>query len=455
MTYDAVMRMRLLALGALLLLACSGDDEAPSLTATPAAVETGSAEFPTPVRASTGVAGTPPPPEKPAPPPQPSERKDFLIDVEAATVREVSNVRLYSPEFARGGAALWTHTDDGLALIDLEGDVIEEIPGAVRIEEDAGGSARAYLEDFRMWHLEWSGTRIAEVEGYPKIAPDGKWIAIMRTSATNPNKQDVIIRDPITGREETIFSGRGQCHCDAPAGSTFHWSSVGRYLAFVDHNIVDPDPAKGYEIAMIVYDHSTGTTQRIDGFLSASGDSGSPWSPFAAELLVRPDLKEVQIFDAATGVLTPLLPGASSAMFLTPDRVGVNLGAAQTAVINVDDGSEVARWPGSERPEFGVFEGAPVIAALRAPDPACNGVLVVHPTQPAEGHCIEGASAPSWSPDGVQLAYLRGVVVAVLDLTTGVEREVFQYPQVPQFPVELVWNEAGTHLLATGYPYGL
>ncbi len=160
------------------------------------------------------------------------------------------------PWFARNGDAVWTKTREGLALLALDGQLLERIPGATDIRETQDGTARAFRRGDDWYATSPRGQRrLLGPVLYPTMSPDGRYFAF---ELMNGRTRDLHVVDLHSGEEIEVASGIGRCHCTSPDSYGYaEWATRGAAIVFQDHGDFLAPPEEAERPATFVYDLST------------------------------------------------------------------------------------------------------------------------------------------------------------------------------------------------------
>lgn len=229
-----------------------------------------STTHPLPSAARSAAAGRDAPSPAPVRPaaaaPLPARSAATLVDVGSGRRLEVDAVRdnRGEPWLARGGTALWTRTTQGLALLALDGRLLERIPGATDIRETADGTVRAHRINDDWFVLSARGTRrLIGPLAFPSLSADGRYLAY---ELLGGRIREVHVLDLRSGEEIEVAHGLGRCHCTTPDAYGFpEWTPAGGTLTFGDAGHFETPPEEQEAPTTLAFDPATRRVSRLAG----------------------------------------------------------------------------------------------------------------------------------------------------------------------------------------------
>lgn len=195
--------------------------------------------------------------------PAPARTVAALTDLTSGTRVEVDAARDNRGDawFARGGTAVWTHTQQGLALLAIDGRVLQRIPGAIDIRETDDGAVRAYrINDDWLVTTPRGIRRLLGPLAFPSLSPDGRYFAF---ELLGGRPREVHALELRTGEEIDVASALGRCHCTTRDAYGFpEWRSA-TVLTFRDAGDFAAPPEEHEAGARFEYDLATRTLTRV------------------------------------------------------------------------------------------------------------------------------------------------------------------------------------------------
>jgi len=186
-----------------------------------------------------------------------------LFDAASGSRVEMDAVRdnRGDPWFARGGSAVWTRTTQGLALVALDGRMLERIPGATDIRESLDGSVRAHRVNDDWLVTTPRGTRrLLGPLSFPSLSPDGRYFAFELVGGRFREIHALELR---SGEEIEVAHALGRCHCSASEAYGFpEWTSAA-VLTFRDAGDFLAPPEEGEQGARFEFDLGSRSLARI------------------------------------------------------------------------------------------------------------------------------------------------------------------------------------------------
>jgi hypothetical protein len=468
MTFLRVARLSLAGLIAVTtLLACGGND----------AIET-PAPPPTETAIATAIPSLPTPPGPPPAPPPAIQVPSAVLLIDAETGSQISLFESYQdPAYTSGfdGSEVGiTYRSAGEVKVDhydLQGVLLRttDLPppsSDAACTESADGAS----VDGRTYPDTHCG----------QISPDRRWMTYQVPVMPRPPSGAGVPWDQWavnlqTGDRRLLQADLQHCGgCDGRFGPK--WSPGGRYLYFSE---LDGNGST------FLSDLQLGTTREI--FRGHTDSSYEPaWSP-AADVLLYPNSSETTMLEdlragtkrELTGLAWPARFDLSGTFVYSPAWNDPRTTGVTTAVLDLRSGA-IMTLPGRVGRTSIYITGEAVqnvggvaVAALeQVPD--CDGTAIYFGD--LLRHCVSGATAPSFSPDGSSVALMRRTGAAgrysspasqsmtgakfealIVDLQTGAERVVARdLIGSDMYPLPARWNEDGTHLLLqTPFLYGL
>jgi hypothetical protein len=473
---SAIEWLRFAPLLALALFACGDEDRRPE-PEQPSAEELPTAAF---------ISPSPTPAMRPPPSltlePRPPDTV-WLFDVRSGgrtTLIETPGQSVLRLRFGPGDTVL----ADTLVVDRAAGNRIEE----VRLRYDGSVVSRGPISPPATGDCAHS-TNGAVVQGRTyqgvscgPISPDRRWMTyqvdagtaqVVPPSATNPNGYSVPVWDQwvvelTTDKRQLLQAGLRHCGgCDGRFGPA--WSPSGRLLYFSEWL------GNG---STFISDLSTGTTREL--FSGSTDILVEPdWSPRSDLLVYRTTagLTVLEDFTSGTGKELPELAwparfDTSGAYLYSPawdndSRVA----GGETRIYEVRLGQVVATLAGQPRGDSLFMPVAPVrgeggsFTAVLEGAANCGGVAVYRRTTSVA--CISGGSGALLSPDSRMVALSRlthgagpgpawqlsEYEILLADVATGSIKVLSGGALSAVMPPELIWNAAGTLLLAR-WPFG-
>lgn len=441
------------ALGVLILSACSGGSE----DGTPAATRTQIGTTPT-IEASASSTATAAPSTTATP--DASERWG-AVTIEIATGEVTTLYEGVAPIWhaVRQSTGAWPAARDGAIWLSLnlgesvrfglDGAVLERIEGwGVTTSED--GTTRAYFvgdEAALSLVVERDGERHeARGERFSSLAisPDGTRVAWLDEDAAGANA--VTVMDARTG-DVDVIANVPLCSCDG-----FHyleWSPASDVLAYANPAHGTPElgiylhPMKDGADPVLL----PGVTFVVDGWLEVDGeafllvlDGDSPTLyPAAYDPEDEDSEAEPVVLDVRTAT-DAIEVGTLQGLVLVTTGTGP---ARSTLIVDPVSGERLRELRGFA--DAVLTPSGIATATIARNDLACTGIEIEHPALKETLDCE--ADYVRWSPDGRYLALIpqsESAPVEILDIVAGTRREV---PHAGPRDTVPTWSDDGRYLV--------